>query len=462
MNIITKHRTWVAAFTAVATTVAAYGEERPAYQNLRYEERGEAYRTLEPETILGRAKFISPARDGDVFLSMGGQARLRWESWENFNFNPAQDDDFLLLRLRGHADLHAGEAFRVFLEGKYATSGDRDLPGGRRTLDVDEFDVQNAFVDLQTAPGDWEVVLRLGRQELSYGAQRLVSPLDWSNTRRTWDGMRAIMKNKAWRMDAFLTRPATVEKYDFNEPDDNQTFYGVYTAHKSEDGKAGYDLYLLGLNRDDLPPGDEERVTTGARGYGVCPISGIDVETEAAWQFGDSGDKSIEAWFAAVQAGYTIADVSCKPRVQLGYDYASGDSNPEDGTVETFHQLFPLGHAYLGYIDVLGRQNVTDFSQSLSFWPVAGEVQIRVDHHVFHRAETSDAVYNVGGGILREADAGTSSDVGTEIDVTLTWKAHRHTTFAAGYSRFYAGDFIEQSGPSEDVEFMYASAQFTF
>ena len=453
----------VVGLTIWATMITTgFTAEPPAFQNLRYEEPASAYRDVVPQTKLDELKYIQLGDSEQVYLSIGGQARVRWEWWENFNFAPANDDNFGLFRLRLHGDLQLGENVRVFIEGKSATATDRDLPGGRRTLDVDELDLQNAFVDIATSGGEWSTTLRLGRQELSYGAQRLVSSLDWANSRRTWDGGRVVVKNNAWRIDTFATRPVTVEKYEFNEPDSNQAFYGIYAVHDVPDWKLKYDLYVLRLDRDDLPTGDEERYTAGLRLNGKCLLTGIEYDVEGGWQFGDAGDRDVRAWFIASELGYSFADVSMKPRIYLGYDYASGDSNPDDGKDKTFNQLFPLGHAYLGYIDILGRQNIEAFSQGFSFWPVAKTVHVRVDHHIFRRAERTDAVYNVGGGVLRAGDTGTSGAIGTEIDLTVSYRINRNLQTAAGYSRFFAGDFIEESGPSEDVDFAYISAQYTF
>jgi hypothetical protein len=36
----------------------------------------------------------------------------------------------------------------------------------------------------------------VGRQELLYGAQRLISPLDWANTRRTFEGGKLIWQGE--------------------------------------------------------------------------------------------------------------------------------------------------------------------------------------------------------------------------------------------------------------------------
>ena len=37
----------------------------------------------------------------------------------------------------------------------------------------------------------------------------------------------------------------------------------------------------------------------------------------------------------------------------------------------------------------------------------------------------------------------------------------RHTMIMLGYSHFFAGDFIDQSGPDEDIDFGYLSFQYT-
>ena len=40
---------------------------------------------------------------------------------------------------------------------------------------------------------DATLTLRPGRQMLLFGKQRLVSPLDWSNTMRAWDGVSSTL-----------------------------------------------------------------------------------------------------------------------------------------------------------------------------------------------------------------------------------------------------------------------------
>ena len=145
----------------------------------------------------------------------------------------------------------------------------------------------------------------------------------------------------------------------------------------------------------------------------------------------------------------------------VGFDFASGDDDPTDGDVGTFNQLFPLGHAFLGYIDAVGRQNIIDLHVTVGAWPVEKTIRVQADIHQFWLAEDDDALYSAGGGILR-AGTGSETDVGTEVDLTVLWNANRHTSVLAGYSHFFAGDLIDQTGPSDDIDFFYTQITFTF
>ena len=87
---------------------------------------------------------------------------------------------------------------------------------------------------------------------------------------------------------------------------------------------------------------------------------------------------------------------------------------------------------------------------------------IRADIHAFWRANTNDALYNAGGGVVRPGAAGTSSQVGQEIDLTAVYKIDRHLTMQGGYSIFFAGDFLEESGPSSNMHWFYLQTVFRF
>jgi hypothetical protein len=52
--------------------------------------------------------------------------------------------------------------------------------------------------------------------------------------------------------------------------------------------------------------------------------------------------------------------------------------------------------------------------------------------------------------------------VGAEIDLVATYQPVKFLTFLAGYSHFFAGDYLADTGPSEDADFGYAQAPLSF
>ena len=413
-------------------------------------------------------KHILLDGSGRHWLDIGGHARARYESWNNFSFglgpvDQSQDDEFLLTRLVVHADYHFHERGRAFLEVKSALSTDRDLLGGTRTLDVDDFAVQQAFVDWRLPVADHEVTIRPGRQSLQFGKQRLVSPLPWGNTLRAWDGLSVRGDIDGWSATAFWTLFAPVQQHDFNDPDDGTRFWGLYST-KQVDSDLEVDMYLLGLEREAVgfngTVGDEERYSIGARlGSNPAPDR-LDYDVEATHQFGAVGSGDIDAQMFAVELGYSTEVGGMPCRFFAGYDFATGDREP-GGDVETFNQLFPLGHAYLGFIDAIGRQNNESVHAGFGI-QLTSHLKFALAYHSFRLEDEADALYTPRGAVTIPG-GGTRADVGDELDLTLNMALDRHTDLLVGYSRFFAGDVLEESGPGgEDIDFVYLALRYGF
>ena len=128
------------AFPAWAQTEKAAGEpKRPALQigsALRFNEDWSTLKGVDlsqTDDFWDRLKFIPLTKDESVWLSFGGQARLRLEYFDQFQWGasePKQSDAYLLSRLRLSADLHATPYFRLYVEGKSAlVPVNRDLQG---------------------------------------------------------------------------------------------------------------------------------------------------------------------------------------------------------------------------------------------------------------------------------------------------------------------------------------------
>ena len=99
-----------------------------------------------------------------------------------------------------------------------------------------------------------------------------------------------------------------------------------------------------------------------------------------------------------------------------------------------------------------------------------------VKAHFFELDQESDNWYHVGGALVNRAGAdqfvdsstGVTKDVddelGQEIDITLKYKMFENFGVVAGYSHFFAGDFIEDTSAGVDrgVDWFYLQTTVKF
>ncbi len=455
-----------------ADTVTKVEPERrgPKYNTLRWKDDF-GYLAGPPESYV--SDWFDPIKliplDDDWRLSIGGSLRGRLESRTNNFINlptPSQDTTFLT---RGflHMDLAYRQTFRVYVEGVYAAIADNDSPP--LPIAENRGDLHQYFVDWRILGDATPLTLRVGRQELLYGAQRFISPLDWANTRRRFDGIKLFYEDAEWNIDAFhayLTPDVAAGFVDrFDQFDERQYLSGVYGTYKGIPNHGIDAYYLFHHNGNPLRNGDgvvgsQNINMVGGRFWGKA--GGWDYDTEAAAQFGEFAGDPVHAYAWAAEAGYTFRDVDWRPRIGLGLDFATGDSNPSDGRHQTFNQLYPLGHKYLGLIDLVARQNVWAAQGNIALQPHE-RLQLRFAYHAFWLAENSDGLYNAGGVLLRRDASGRSPhDIGQELDITLEWKIDVHSALLLGYSHFWGGGFLDETGLGDDAHFTYLQYEFKF
>jgi hypothetical protein len=181
--------------------------------------------------------------------------------------------------------------------------------------------------------------------------------------------------------------------------------------------------------------------------------------TQGALQLGTIGDRDIVASMFTGILGYSLPIKSLSPRVYIEFDYASGGK--PGGDVGTYNQLYPTGHAFLGYIDYIGRQNIVSPSAGLALSPIRG-LSLSLQQYFFWRASDRDALYNKSGDVLRAGNTTTATYIGAETDLLATYSINRHILVYGGYSHFFTGIFIKETGSASDSDFFYAAIQYTF
>lgn len=399
-------------------------------------------------------------------LSIGGESRFRYHNERNHRGLgiTGNDDQFWLFRQRIYADLKINDTFRVFAEGLHARSlGETFNP---RPIEENDMDIQNLFVDVNLISGDsGKLSARLGRQELLYGAQRTVSPLDWANTRRTFEGVKFLYQNENTQLDAFWTEPVNVEPRQADEGDNNQQFYGAYLTQQNTP-MGQLEAYYLGFENQTV---DFNYQTVGGRASGKTD-GGVLYDFEGAYQFGENSNGSEHfAGFVTAGLGRKIETKLWSPTVWLYYDYASGEDDfDEVGRGDNgFDHLFPLAHKYNGFMDLFGRRNLHDWN-ILSVTPLGKKVSMILWYHYFTLAEDTTP-YSVVLTPFNTTEAAGDRELGHEIDVLFNINVNPRNNILLGYSHFSAGDYYDTTGglpagvdQDADADFFYAQFQTSY
>jgi hypothetical protein len=296
---------------------------------------------------------------------------------------------------------------------------------------------------------------------LSFGSERLVGSFDWDNVGRSFDALSVRLGSGEQKLDLWLA-----QLRDQNAPTvaRNQEFGGAYFSSQRL-LPATLELYLLVLHdarnfepvADPASPGIQDEpakkltiYTIGARLSDQ--IGGrLHYDLEGAYQLGQRGFRDISAYGLALSASYNLAK-RWSPAIHAGYTLGSGDSNPNDSNSETFSNLFPDAHRYLGAMDYSGWSNISAAYMGFSISPWE-KLSLGVDWHWLSLAEENDAWYRAGGfnigtpqEFYRSAVPGAGRRLGQEFDLHLSHLYKQRVNIALGLSKFFVGEFIRNTG----------------
>ena len=396
-------------------------------------------------------------------LTLGSQLRLRGESRRNFKFDDARagnDEGFLLSRFRVGLTWQPGDRVSGAVELQDARIHGEEAISETRTPNVfaDQLDIHQAYLDVEApASSRVPIAVRVGRQKLVYGSQRLVSPLEWVNTARVFDGARiAIGAGAGRRLDAFATRLVPVAPRGFNDhgPTGNRLFnsqlHGLYYTNGALLPDGAVEGYWLLRREGRLADAVHTIGTRIDARYGPWAFDG-----ELAAQTGSYGGLDHRA--AMVHAGGSFATrLPGRPKIGAAFNLGSGDEDPHDGVHQTFDNLYPLNHVYYGTMDLFALQNLRNVEASVEA-ALPGGASVRVAYQHFALvAPGTDAWYNAAAGIVHAGgDPGVAADVGSEIDVTVRARVWQ-VGLDAGYGYFIGGGYLRE------LDFKLNSAHFFY
>ncbi len=409
------------------------------------------------------------------WLRLDLQFRHRYQYKKNVDFNDANDDDkgYQLYRTRLNVTLLPYDGLKFFYQlqdarishdSKAVTTKFQDFADTRQLW------VQGQLKDLNVGALTG-VGVRFGRQELSYGAERLLGGFNWSNIAQTFDagkvmfGFDDLKLNVDFFAGTKTPNKAPREADDLYDGSTHDLLAGYYATYKGIQNMV-VEQYLLNrkTNKDvsfgPTGAGEIEDYTFGFRVKGKVPDSAVDYELEFARQIGNHNSLDVNAQMAVAIVGYTFKH-DWKPRAAFEFDYGSGDNDSSDNERRTFDNLFPTNHMHYGYMDFVSLQNINNYRFQLSAKPMK-KLKVQADVHLIYLDTPKDDLYSAGRATKRATKPNASTHVGNEIDLKAAYKICPNANMLLGYSHFFAGNFLEDTGTADDADYLYVQTVLNF
>jgi len=409
----------------------------------------------------------------DGLIVFDFEERLRFEDRNNnFDFNSAKksltDGAWLEERTRIGMLIQPESWLRFYVQGQDSHefgSQRPKIPGALGAEGDDPFDLRQLYVQVGEDKG---LSVKVGRQILSYGDERLLGAFDWNNIARVWDAAKVSYVADNWWVDGFVASVVNPINYKFDRSDvlnnggtgHDQMLSGIYFSTTALECQTT-DVYAL-YQHQHFEPLDTDFVTFGTRWKSTPGKLGPwDYDAEFAGQAGDVKGKDLSSFAGHTEVGYTLT-APWQPRFGMDFAYATGDSNAKDGKVTTFQNLYPTNHLFYGYMDLFSWQNMENLDASFNLTP-SDKFTIRFDYRADWLATTGDAWYRANGvTMVRPITPGASNYAGSEVDLTLTYKPLKWLALQAGYSHFFAGSYLKDTGAHSDGDFVYTQVSIKF
>jgi len=397
--------------------------------------------------------------------------RERYQSFNNFDFNSAvvdkkgwEFDSRLYIKAKGDF----GNGMSVFFQPQAISIQNNSPANG--TQNFSQADLLQAYLQYNIS----DFSLRLGRQQLVYGDQRLLGHLGWKDVARTFDGVKGMYQSKSIKLDVFAVHPADIVAMTPSTavPQgkslvtwEDRTLIGAYGTYTIAP-KLGIDVYFINWSHNQQAAvGKGRNVNTfGTRLFGKG--NGFDATTEAVFQNGTwKTGVSQSASAYAVKAGYTLE--TWKTRFGIEYDYSPGDNKSDPNSHKDFVFPFHTNHALYGEMDFFSWANMKDLRLSVKTTPSKGFTFLGNVHFLSLDKATGDWLNVVGAGtVFAGSPAYKETKAGTEIDLKAVYKVAvmKGLKLVAQYGIFNPGAAVSErnGGKADSATFAYFIAQYVF
>ncbi len=403
---------------------------------------------------------------GGSNISFGGEVREQFQYYENQNFGDIPltfskvSTGQLWHRAMAHTNIEVGDKLRIFAQ---LGSTVRFLNPNPLTPEIDEnqLSLHQAFIEYNFLK---QVAARIGRQEISYGNNRLLTFREGPNTRLSFDAV--ILKYHAGKrkMDVFALTPVTSKPGIFDDKSFEDLLIGIYATENIEADTYWMDYYFINFNSDrrvyNHIAGRENRQIYGIRFF--TQKEKFNYELEATYQSGKFNELNIGAYGISADVNYNFIS---KNNFQLGLsaNYFTGDKAKSDNQLNTYNLLF--SKPQYGLAAPIGSSNIVSLNQyirisSTKKMSTYGSVTL------MWRQNNQDGTYSPAGLEVRPNPSfiflSTEREIGTLVSLETSYSANRHLSFAFDMSYFLPGKYVKETGRGKDITYISVRGGFKF
>lgn len=425
----------------------------------------------------------SPWRLGDALglnsgFSLKGEYQARFENLAgNVQPGTSPNDQIVLLRTTLDAQYNS-DSFAVQFEIQDARQQIADQDTVLRDVQVSTLDVLQANIAYKFGTEN-RTQVQLGRFTDDWGSRRLMARNRYRNSINTFDGLLLNHQQANGNQFKFMStqivrryprdKPSLLDNdHESDESSEAQRFHGIFAELPNLSNRFNTEAYYFYLHEKDtskLQTRNRKLHTVGFRLLSSAGINAWDIEIESIFQAGtvrasanptDRLDLDHQTFSQTVNLGYNF-DTPSRLRAILEFNYASGDSDPNDEKNGRFDSLFgptTFEFAPVALYNPFNRSNLitTGVRMTSSPWPNIG---LMADYRHFWLAEKKDSWGRTG---LRDVAGDSGRYLGQHLELRLRWSA------APGNIRIDSGLVFLDARNLSDVnsEFFYIGSKIDF
>jgi len=290
--------------------------------------------------------------------------------------------------------------------------------------------------------------ITIGRQELKYDDQRLISWRNWNQYGLAYDAIVYNFKNNGWELNAgasynnminLRTGKPIEDDELFNQNNLIKTLNFIYLRKKISDHvSASATIVGSGYTNESQPGTIYMMATYGL--WGGFNFGGFDASVNAYYQNGHAqSGKNVSAYMLTLNPGYKTG----KFRFGVGLDYISGDdanSSYYGEKEKTFNKMYGAVFKYYGWMNYYTYMKASTKNGGLmDIYP-----NLKYSINKKHVIDAYYHLFSLANSVKLGTDIINDKNLGSEFDLRYTYKIMPDINLQAGFSYYFVTETLEQ------------------